>query len=91
MTIEELEAEVSRLGRLATDRRYMLDAYRNMLGPIALKVVAAWDEKGVHRVHYDWGPKAAEMSGEERAQYILDMEAALKDAEPLDFVDSERS
>lgn len=75
-TQEELEAQIVKLNRLATDRMYMMHAYRNMLGPIALKVVEGWEDKGVTRIHYDWGPKALEMSGEDRAQFILDLAAA---------------
>lgn len=89
MTNDELEAEVKRLTTLATGRRYMMEAYRNMLGPKGLEVAAAWEAKRVHRVHYDWGPKAGEMSGEERAQFILDMEKQLENATPVEFVDDD--
>lgn len=81
--IAEQELEIRRLTKLATDRHYFMDAYRNMLGPIGLKVAKMWDEKRVQRVHFSWGEKAFDMTGEERAQHILDWEAA-----PRTIVDS---
>lgn len=76
--VEELTKEKDALQRVATDRRYMLDAYRNMLGETGLEVAQMWGEKHVLRVHFSWGPDAAAMTGEQRAQVILDMEAAPK-------------
>lgn len=64
--------------RRATDAEYMVRAFRNMLGPTALRVAQMWDKKRVQRVHFDWGPTAREMTGEERAQFILDLEDAPK-------------
>jgi len=72
--LAELEAEVTKLKRVATDRRYMLDAYRSMLGETGLKVAKMWDEKGVIRTHFDWASGAHRMTGEERAQFILGLE-----------------
>lgn len=86
--IRELQAENAKLARQSTDRLYMLTAYRQMLGPTGLKVAAMWDDKNVSRVHFDWGPEAHKLTGEERAQVILDMEAAPR--RKLDFVDSNR-
>jgi len=85
----ELEANVKRLNTLATDRMYMMQAYKNMLGPKALAVVNAWEAKGVRRVHYDWGPEAfAEgKTGEDRAQWIAEVEIAVANAEPVDRID----
>lgn len=74
--INKLESQVAELRTLATDRRYFMDAYRNMLGPNGLAVAKMWDDKGVKRVHFSWGHEAFAMSGEERAQHILDWEAA---------------
>lgn len=71
----QLEGELDKANRLATDRLYMMQAYKNMLGPVGLQVVNMWREKGVKRVHFDWGPQASLMTGEERAQFILDMES----------------
>jgi len=71
------DVEIAKLRRIATDRRYMLDAYRAMLGPTALQVVQAWEEKGVTRQHTDWGPEANKLTGEERAAVLLSMEAAV--------------
>lgn len=76
-----LEAE----GRRATDAEYFNVAYRNMLGPIGRKVAEMWREKGVKRIHFDWGPDADSLTGEERARIILDIEA--RPSEPLDFSD----
>jgi len=84
--ITGLEAEVKRLNRLATDRSYMMGAYKAMLGPIAIKVVQSWDKNGVTRQHTSWGPEAHLLTGEERAQVLLDVEVAT--LMPLDFEDS---
>lgn len=70
------EADVVRLRRMSTDQAYMLNAYRNMLGDNGMKVVKMWEDRRVTRVHFDWGPDAAKMTGEERAAFILDMEKA---------------
>lgn len=77
-TREELEAEVNRLTSLATDRKYMMEAYRSMLGPVGLKVAALWEAKRVHRVHHSWTPGGLELTGEERAAHILEWEDAPK-------------
>lgn len=82
--VEGMRAEINRLRRLATDRSYMMTAYRQMLGPKGCEVAAMWDAKGVERQHTSWGPKAAEMTGEERAQVHLDIEAQPK-TENLDL------
>lgn len=66
--------EVGELRRQLNNARYMLRAYRDMLGPNGLKVAEMWDARGVERVHHEWGPQAAEMTGEERAAFILKME-----------------
>lgn len=89
--IEALEAENARLLRTATDRRYMLEAYRAMLGPKGLEVVASWNASNVQRVHYDWTQDALTLTGEERAQIILDWEEARKSAVLIDDVDSHLS
>lgn len=94
-TVDELreklrsaEAENTRLIRLAEDRRYMMDAYHSMLGPKGLAVAACWDAKGVKRVHHSWGPDAALMDGEGRAQVLLDWEAAFQTAMPVESIDA---
>jgi hypothetical protein len=87
-TIERLNRELTAANRRATDSRYMAEAYQNMLGPTGRRVAAMWAEKRVHRVHYDWGPKGVAMTGEERAQAILEMEDAMKTARAVEFVDS---
>lgn len=84
--IEEQDREIKRLARIATDRRYMMDAYKAMLGPIALQLSNQWEDKGVLRQHTYWGPEAASLSGEERAKALLDAESAV--SFPLDFNDS---
>ena len=75
--IAELEADVVKFRRRSTDRQYMIEALVNMLGPTALKVWQGWQERGVQRVHYDWGPGAASLTGEERAAMVLEMDEAL--------------
>ena len=77
-------AEIERLRRIACDRAYMLQAYRNMLGPKALEVVAAWERKGVTRQHTSWGAEAHSLSGEERAQILLDVESSVGNPVDLD-------
>lgn len=81
--IAELEAEVKRLRTLATDRRYMMDAYRAMLGPKGLAVVERWEKNGVTRQHTYWGPDAANLTGEERAQVLIDAESAARREVPF--------
>jgi hypothetical protein len=82
----EKDAEIARLRRLATDRKYMLEAYRNMLGPKGLEVATIWERQGVTRQHTSWGPDAYSLSGEERAQVLLDVQTAV--SVPMDFNDS---
>lgn len=69
-----MEAEVKRLKRKVTDHVYMLEAFYGMLGPKGREVADMWYRKGVQRIHFDWGQNAP--SGEERAQFILDLENA---------------
>lgn len=85
-SVEAAQAEVKRLNQIAVDRRYMMDAYKAMLGPIGLQVVKRWEEKGVTRQHTYWGPEAHLISGEDRAKALLDAESAAE--HPLDFNDS---
>lgn len=89
--VQSLEEEVKRLRRESTDRDYMLEAYGSMLGPTALKVVEIWAEKHVKRVHHSWGPEAINLSGEERAQLLLDWEAAMETAVEIRDIDSHLS
>lgn len=84
--IAELEAENAKARRCATDRQYMVDALVQMLGPTGLQVWQRWQERGVQRVHAGWGPDAASMAGEERAQVLLEWETAPR--EPIDDVDA---
>lgn len=84
-SIDELEAEVAKQRRRATDAEHLNVAYRNMLGPNGRAVAEMWREKGVTRVHFDWGPAISDMTGEEVAQFILGFEGAQK--KPLDFAD----
>lgn len=74
--IAELEAKVAAQVHRATNAEYFNVAYRNMLGPVGRQVAEMWREKGVRRVHFDWGPEADNLTGEERAQIILDVENA---------------
>jgi hypothetical protein len=70
--IAELEARLAKVNRIATDRQYMMHAYKIMLGPIATELVKKWEDRGVLRQHTSWGPKADKLTGEERAQVLLD-------------------
>jgi len=76
--VKSLEVDVAKWKRIATDRSYMMNAYILMLGPIGLKVAEMWARKGMQRFHADWTTEAYKMTGEERAQTILDWEAAPK-------------
>ena len=78
--IEALEAERDKWHRRATDGVYMVNAYRNMLGPKGLEVAAMWEAKNTLRVHFDWQPEAWKLTGEERAALILEWESAPKRA-----------
>lgn len=87
--VAELEKERDKAWRVATDHRYMKEAYWYMLGPVGLKVADMWFKKGVLRVHHSWGPEAAALTGEERAQFILDWEEASKTAVPVESIDGD--
>lgn len=76
LTPEEYEFRIKELVREKTDLVYLLTAYRNMLGPKGLEVAKMWSDNRVRRVHYSWGPEAFTLTGEERAQVILDLESA---------------
>lgn len=80
--IRRLHDEKCRLTRIATDRAYMMKAYRDMLGPNGLEVAEMWDRKGVLRQHTDWGPEAHLMTGEDRAQALLDAQDVAGSLEP---------
>lgn len=89
--VQSLEEEVKRLRRESTDRAYMLEAYGSMLGPTGLKVAEMWAEKHVKRVHHSWGPEAVNLTGEERAQLLLEWEAAMETAVEIRDIDSHLS
>jgi ABC-type branched-subunit amino acid transport system ATPase component len=85
--VEELEAKLEKANRWGTDQQYMRNAYHQMLGPTGLLVAQMWATKGVTRTHTSWGPEAHKLSGEERAQTLLDVEAAPK--QEVEFIDDE--
>lgn len=85
--IEALEKELTAARRTATDRRYMMDAYRTMLGPNGLKMALRWEAGNVLRVHYSWGPDAFELTGEERAALMLEWDDAAKNGRLVENVD----
>jgi len=94
--IEKLRAQndaqgcsIVTLRREAADKQYMLDAIIPMLGPKGQEVVQMWHDKGVKRIHVDWGPEGIKTSGEERAQLHLDFEEAMKTAVPVDNIDGD--
>lgn len=76
--LREAKALVVQLKRDLVDSAYMTRALVQMLGPNALAVWKLWQDKGVIRVYHDWMPKAADMTGEERAAHLLEWEAAPK-------------
>lgn len=71
---DALNADLKKQIHRATNAEYMGAAYYNMLEPTGLEVAKMWKVKGVTRVHFDWGPSSADLSGEGRAKFILDME-----------------
>lgn len=72
----EAVTEIKYQRNRATNAEYMQQAYYNMLGPVALKVASGWYENNVKRFHCSWGDEAYKLSGEERAQAILDFQNA---------------
>jgi len=62
----------------ATNAEYFKLAYRNMLGEKGEEVAKKWAESGVTRVHFDWGPEAHKLTGEERAAEILKIDTAVR-------------
>jgi len=65
---------VTNLNHELANAEYMIEALVDMLGPKGLEVWSLWQKNNIKRVHYSWGPKAHELTGEERASIILDME-----------------
>lgn len=78
LEIEQLSDRLTKLQRMYNDQEYLLLAYHNMLGEKGVEVAQMWIDKKVTRVHFSWGPKAHKLSGEQRAQFILDLEKAPK-------------
>jgi hypothetical protein len=69
---------VARYNTRITDQKYMINALYELLGPKAKEIADIWDRSGMVRVHHSWGPNAANLTGEERAQVLLDLENAPK-------------
>ena len=82
-----LKAENAQIRRERTDRQYMIDALVNMLGPKALEVWRIWQKTRVQRLHFSWGPDAAKLTGEQRAEVILEWDEASKNAVPISNID----
>lgn len=59
------------------------EAFRSMLGENALKVLAIWESKKVTRTYHSWEDGAHLLTGEQRAQAILDAYEGIKEAELL--------
>lgn len=72
--LREAREEIKRQMRRAADAEHLALAYRNMLGEKGLAVAKMWADNGVRRVHFSWWPDAGKLTGEERAQLILDWE-----------------
>ncbi len=86
---DEQKRLTGEFNRRLTDRSYIINALVQMLGPKALEVWNGWCKRGVTRVHHDWTEKAmTEMTGEERAAYLLEVEAAPKTRISLDDIDN---
>ena len=82
-----LEDRATRLNRKVNDAEYMKAALVAMLGPNGIAVWQSWQRNRVERVHFDWGPEAHTLTGEERAAIMLEWEEAVKDAKPIEDID----
>lgn len=85
--VEFLTKSLNDMRREKTDLQYFLSAYYNMLGPKGREVVEMWNKMKMKRVHFSWGPEAHKMTGEQRAQFILDLENA--PMRKVEFIDDE--
>lgn len=74
--LQEQTARADKHWRTVNDKQYMIEALVPMLGPTALTVWRGWLKKGIQRVHYSWGPDAANLSGEDRAKIMLEWDNA---------------
>lgn len=74
--LQEQTARADKHWRTVNDKQYMIEALVSMLGPTALTVWRGWLKKGIQRVHYSWGPDAANLSGEDRAKIMLEWDNA---------------
>lgn len=70
--VDKLENQVKQLQTEINNIRAINKSYMDMLGPIASEVVDEWNKKGIDSIYFDWGEGAKQLSGEERAQAILD-------------------
>lgn len=68
---ESLTRRVAELERQVTDSRYMLEAYRQMLGEKGRIVAARWEEQGLIRQHTSWTVDPYSLPGEEIAETHL--------------------
>lgn len=73
-----IEKKLNALNRKFIDHKYMFNALYELLGPKAKEIADIWINTGVERTHTSWDPSAMNLSGEERAQILLDIEAAPK-------------
>lgn len=85
-TILEQKLAVKRLNRENKELHYRNTLMLQLLGPKALEYMRLQESRGVAWEHISWGPKAHELTGEERAQFLLDAESLPKTQ--VDSVDS---
>lgn len=65
--------KLAALSRTVSDKQYMIDYLVDVLGPNAKKLWKSIQERNVTRTHVSWGPKAASLTGEQRAKMLLNI------------------
>ena len=81
------ETRLREVHRARTDLEYKYTAIIDFLGPKATELIKRWEDTGVQRVHYSWGPDAHKLTGEERAEVALSW-SDLHLREPVEIFDS---
>lgn len=73
-----LQKQVDSLQTKITNRDYQIDLMYQLLGPKAKEFIDRQRSEGVVREHVSWGPEAHLLTGEERAQVLMDFRDAPK-------------
>lgn len=75
---EAHEQEARLLRREIADGHYMMEAYRQMLGPKGRQVAKLWADQGIIQQHSSWTVDPYSLTGEDVAGIHLAFEAAPK-------------